>query len=478
MKQALWIAASEWRYWLRSNLIISASIIFIALNVITTVSTAIRMSHERHERIDHQSEAENTFLSQPDRHPHRMVHYGHYVFRTPAPLAIFDPGLDPVTGQAIFLEGHRQNSATFAQSSASADLGGFAWLSPALMYQFIAPLLIILLSHGAITREREAGSLTTLLAQGLHPSKLMVGKTLAALSFIAILMLPLLVSCSIALWLGEEVLAAIFIFTTYFVYLSVWALTSLWASALIKKRGSLLASLAALWLATALVLPSFAVNLANRAVPLAGKIETDLNMLVDKRKLGDGHNAQDPAFQKLRADLIEKHGVTDVADLPVNIRGVVALNAEEKLTDLLNQYAEQRMATESRQAAIITRLGWLSPAIAITSLSRSVAGTDLSHYHHFLREAERVRFEFVQGLNQAHAQKLSYEDDIRRNKDEESWQRARVGAANWNVLDRFSFQPESSTTRLIRGSESLLILLVWLAVSIVLLQIASRRLTR
>ena len=51
-----------------------------------------------------------------------MVHYGHYVFRTPAPLARFDPGLDAVTGQSIFLEGHRQNTAMFAASGASADL--------------------------------------------------------------------------------------------------------------------------------------------------------------------------------------------------------------------------------------------------------------------------------------------------------------------------------------------------------------------
>ena len=36
-----------------------------------------------------------------------------------------------------------------------ADLGGFSWLSPAMVYQLFAPLLVILLGHGLIARERE-----------------------------------------------------------------------------------------------------------------------------------------------------------------------------------------------------------------------------------------------------------------------------------------------------------------------------------
>mgnify|MGYP002129840370 CR=1 FL=1 len=48
-----------------------------------------------------QAEAEAAFLSQPARHPHRMVHYGHYVLRTPAPLALFDPLPDGQLGVVI-----------------------------------------------------------------------------------------------------------------------------------------------------------------------------------------------------------------------------------------------------------------------------------------------------------------------------------------------------------------------------------------
>lgn len=113
--------------------------------------------------------APRTFLAQPDRHPHRMVHYGHYAFRTSPLLAALDPGVDAVTGQSIFLEGHRQNTAMFADARAGADLGGFAGLTPANIYQLLLPLLLIIIGHGMLLRERESGTLAVLLAQGQSP---------------------------------------------------------------------------------------------------------------------------------------------------------------------------------------------------------------------------------------------------------------------------------------------------------------------
>ncbi len=92
---AVWaVAAAEWRCWARSRLALGAALLLALLLLATTVLTALRMQAERAEREHHQGQAEAAFLAQPDRHPHRMVHYGHYVFRTPAPLALFDPGLD------------------------------------------------------------------------------------------------------------------------------------------------------------------------------------------------------------------------------------------------------------------------------------------------------------------------------------------------------------------------------------------------
>ena len=95
------------------------------------------------------------FDAQPNRHPHRMVHYGHFAFRPLDPLAAFDPGIDAFAGSVIYLEGHRQNSANFADVRQSSLLLRFGQLTPAFVLQTLLPLLLIVLGAGIIARERE-----------------------------------------------------------------------------------------------------------------------------------------------------------------------------------------------------------------------------------------------------------------------------------------------------------------------------------
>ena len=64
----------------------AASALFLFLALVTGVLTSLHQEAEAELRNHHQTEAEEAFLSQPNRHPHRMIHYGHYVFRSPPPL--------------------------------------------------------------------------------------------------------------------------------------------------------------------------------------------------------------------------------------------------------------------------------------------------------------------------------------------------------------------------------------------------------
>lgn len=462
MNTMLIVAKEEWRYWRRSELAFWAAILFLVLLVTTTATTAVRIAAEQEERSHHQNEAEATFAEQPDRHPHRMVHYGHYVFRTPSPLAVFDPGVEPVTGQSMFLEGHRQNTAMFADTGASAELGGLSGLTPAVVYQLFGPLLIILLGHGSIVREREASTLAPMLAQGISGTTLLGGKFLALLLAIGLMLVPLLLSTGVAMLQGASLSAALLLALIYLIYLATWALLAVAASALLARRSMVLATLTALWLTFTLLMPSLAVSNAARSLPIAGKIETDLVMLADLRKLGDGHNAEDPAFAKLRAELLAQYDVDTVEELPINFRGVVAGYSEEKLTRTLNEYAEQRMAQEVKQTDVLKRHAWITPTLAIASASRSIAATDLANHQRFLREAEAVRIDFVQGLNRVHAEELSYYDDVNRSDSEEASRRGRVSSDNWQVLQSFRFEPENVGDRIDLATPSMLALLAWL----------------
>ena len=130
--------------------------------------------------------------------------------------------------------------------------------------------------------------------------------------------------------------------------------------------------------------------------------------------LGDGHDASDPAFEALKQRLLAEHGVDSVEELPMNFRGVVSEYNEGKVTELLNEFAEARMQTESAQNALLPKHGWVAPILPLMEASRVLSGSDIANHHAFLRKAEETRFEFVQGLNRLHAQKLSLADDLQR----------------------------------------------------------------
>ena len=476
MITAFRIAQEEWRFWLRSKVAVTAFIVVSVIVAAVSLVNSIALLEEAHQRNHQQATAEKTFLDQPDRHPHRMVHYGHYAFRTPPPLAIFDTGVDSVTGQSIFLEGHRQNSATFANSSASADVGSFQSITPAFVYQVLIPLLLITIGSGVLVREREAKTLIPLMAQGVSGTTLYIGKVLALMSLSFIMLLPLIVLVGIGILSGESWSVATSLVMSYFIYLLVWSALIALVSAKSQHYGIALGALVCIWLFWSLVIPRFAVTSASAAIVVPGKLEVDYQMYADLRELGDGHNAADPAFAKLRSDLLAQYQVDSVEDLPINFRGMVAQTSEAELTEVMNRYANERMQSEQAQSKHVSHYGWLSPVLAIATVSKNLAGTDLNTHHRFLYETEKLRFDFVQGLNKSHVEALDYRDDINRNQSSEASRRARISSENWQVLNSFNFTPSSAEQRFAKSQASLLMLLVWLIVLFAAGLMVSRRL--
>jgi len=94
MSTAIIIAAEEWRYWSRTKLGAAAALLALILVCVSVFASLSQQAQEKNTRETLQVKAEETFRNQPARHPHRMGHYGHYVFRTPTPLAALDPGVD------------------------------------------------------------------------------------------------------------------------------------------------------------------------------------------------------------------------------------------------------------------------------------------------------------------------------------------------------------------------------------------------
>ncbi|WP_016957370.1 ABC transporter permease [Catenovulum agarivorans] len=475
MSTLLIIAHDEWRYWRRSKLALVTIIISIVMALTSVVLTTISVADENHQRAHLQQQAEQTFVEQPDRHPHRMVHYGHYLFRNSTPLSTIDPGIDSYTGKAIFLEGHRQNSATFSNQQHSSQLTEFGPLSPAFVLQTIAPLLLILIGYSAISRETEAGTLSFLLAQGLSYWQLLLGKVAALFSVNLLVLSPFILGCLLAASHGESSAIIVTFILSYLVYLLVWTLFIVAISALTNSNNSSFAMLICCWLFACLLLPRIAANTTQYLVEQPSKIENDFAVKAKLRELGDGHNSADPAFLQLKANLLAQYQVEKVEDLPVNFRGIVAKNSEAELTKILNTFAKEQMQRELKQSTTNQLFAWLTPALAIRGLSMQLAGTDISSYHKFLREAEQVRYEFVQSLNKAHAEQLNYQTDINRYQDSQALQNARVSANNWQILNNFEFKPFNAEQRLTQSKLALMQLTFWLIILAVFLGLVGRK---
>ncbi|MCM2680720.1 DUF3526 domain-containing protein [Echinimonas agarilytica] len=433
------------------------------------------MQHTAHEREHLQQASESQFLDQPDRHPHRMVHYGHYVFRTPSPLSIIDPGVDPYTGTSIFLEGHRQNSAMFADQRQASGMTRFSRLTPSFLLQVLVPLFIILIGYASVTREKEAGTINIMITQGVNVWHLLLGKYAALIGSAVLMLLPLIIAAIWAMLQGESILVTSGFVGGYFLYILIWCGIVLAVSTLSSKNSASFAILLGLWILFCILVPRIGSSSAAAISPAPGKLEADFAVLAELRKLGDGHDAADPAFEQLKKNLFTKYQVDNIDDLPVNFRGAVAQYSEKKLTDVLNVFAEKRMQEELTQAQISREFGWLTPTTAIRSFSMTISGTSLETHHRFLREAEDLRFDFVQSLNKAHRDILNYQTDMNRSNSEADNKAARIDATNWQVLSSFSFKPDTAVERLTRSLPHVFQLLFWAVGIGLLLKFAIRR---
>lgn len=457
MSAAWLIARAEWRLLRRQHVALLGLALTLLLAVAAALSSWQARASAQAERTRHQHAMDHAFEAQPDRHPHRMVHYGHFAFRTLNPLAAFDPGTDAFTGHTLFLEGHRQNSANFGEARQSSLLLRFGQLSPALVLQLLAPLLLVFVGHGVLAREREAGTLRLLLAQGLRAQPLLAGKTLALAGVAALLWLPAAVALAAAAAVaGAPALLAAGLALAYAAWLALWVLGVVLASALLPRPRDALLALLAVWALGSVVTPRLAAEWASTRHPLPTRVETDLAIEQQVARLGNSHNAGDTRFADFRQKVLAEHGVSRIEDLPLNYKGLVAMEGERQTSELFERFAREHFARQQAQGAAVDSLAWVSPLLALRRVSMALAGTDGSAYQGFLDQAEQHRYALVQTLNRLQAEKMTLAGD-RSSRDD------RIAREHWQGIASFRHQPEAAAGRLARAAPAAAVLLGWAA---------------
>jgi len=467
--KVLRVAAEEWRALGRNRVAMIASLTLAALLVTSALLGLEQRDATQAARARYQATADEAFDAQPDRHPHRMVHYGQFVFRPLSALAFFDPGVDGFTGNTVFLEGHRQNSANFSEARQSSLLLRFGQLTPAFVLQTLAPLLIVFLAFGAIAREREQGTLRLLLAQGLRPSELALGKLLAHAGVVVAIAAPaLLVLAAAALAGWAPPVPSLLLVSGYLVYLCIWAAAALLVSLLVRRARDAMLVLVAAWMGVVILAPRLLPELAVARVPTPTRIETDVAIHRELKQLGDSHDPEDPYFSEFKAKTLARYGVDKVEALPVQWAGLVGMEGERLTSGLFDRHARDAFARETEQNRLVRRFGVLSPLIAVRQLSMSLAATDTESHQDFLEQVERHRYAFVQALNLLQVTKIP---------NQNAGADPRLSAEHWKTLPGFTYRPPD-VLRLAgaRLQANLLVLVCWLAILLVGCGLAARRL--
>jgi ABC-2 type transport system permease protein len=400
----------EWRRWLRSNVATVAMICFFLLSMTSILLSAKQYAHWQSQSMQAAQEADRQWQAQPDRHPHRVVHFGDFVFQTTHPYARFDPGILSYTGTSLYLEGHRSNTANFSDAGPAGELLRFEALSPANMVQNVLPLLLILMGFGNVARERRSGTLSLVTNLSSAPSSWLLAKVLSLLSLAMLLSMPiwidLLWHSSIHDWPRLSALIGL-----HFGYFLLWSLLIVLVSGGCRHERVALALLMSLWMLWTFVAPRLLLSLAEWRFPQSTMAADQMRVEMRVAAIGNSHNPNDPHFAQFKADTLAKYGKTRVEDLPVNFGGLVMLEGERLTTSVFTEQAQQLQRALSSQSAWVQQFAWLNPLLSVQRASRSAAGSDLESHLYFLNAAEVRRYALVQRLNHIHAEQIRFEND-------------------------------------------------------------------
>ena len=443
--------------------------IFLTVLVYTTINRWKAFEAHHHVIEHHREKARQSWENNPDKHPHRMAHFGTFAFRLPHPLSIFDSGIESYMGNSIFLEAHKQNTANFSKASLSTGLVRFGDLNIAMLLQLILPLILIFIGYSSITSEKENGTLKIIYLQGVSMKEVLLGKVTGLFLGSALFFIPALLTLwSISFLESPTINSAIIsrsLFTTlsYILFFIILSCVTVIVSAVSKNSNQALLSLLGIWLLFFIIIPKVAQVVGNSVYPNLSKIEFKAAIEAEVSKKGNSHNPNDPYFSSLRDSVLRANHVEDVKDLPFNYSGFIMRKGEEQTATIYKNQHQKLIQTYRYQNSITNRLVLLNPYLAIKNLSMSLATTDFETYADFLSQAERYRYKQSQYINDLQIKFIS-------NKAKGSEGKVHVvDKKYWKTSPKFNYEYISITKTILNQWLSILTICMWLILTVVIM---------
>nr|WP_298999298.1 DUF3526 domain-containing protein [uncultured Allomuricauda sp.] len=442
--------------------------------VVLLLGIAVWISARQYQNVNEQYESATAaerglWDNQGEKNPHSAAHYGTYAFKPKYPLSLVDQGVDKYAGTSIFLEAHKRNEAQFSAATDQTGLARFGDLTPDFILLFIIPLLIVLLGYNSFTKEREMGTLTLLKSQGISNWKWMLGKWTAlflpifAISLVLFLFAGILLSSlkDFGVFNWESLFMMLLVFTIYYM---IFTNVVLLISALTKKSGISLVVSLCVWIVTCLAAPKAASNIAESKHPYPTRQEFAANVLKDKKEGLDGHNPWSKEAKLLEQEVLKKHGVDSLHQLPFNFDAYRMQKGEEHEAEVYFKHYNYLKDQYTKQSKVYRSLAAISPYLPTRFLSMSIAHTDYATHWDFADAAEEYRIATQKFLN----------DNFAQNSEYGNW-RYQADAEFWKTLPKFEYDPPELNAILSRNSSNLWIMGIWLSASFGFLAISIKK---
>ncbi|WP_438481414.1 DUF3526 domain-containing protein [Oleiharenicola lentus] len=444
------IARKEFIEFVRDGRFRWAGAIILALLVVAIIAGA------RYQRdLVAQQRAADTaerarWLGQTEKNPHSAAHYGIYAFKPRLAPAFLDPGVEPYTGVTVLLEAHKQNELLFRPAEDATIAQRFGDLTVNLVLQIVLPLVVVLLAFGAFAGERERGTLRQLMAAGVRPRDLVLGKLAGTGAALGLIVLPavLLGSAALAL-IGPTGGAARFgvLSVIYVLWLAVFIFITLAISARAPSPRLALIVLLGFWAVNCLLAPRALSDFAAARHPLPEPVSFKARL---KEELGDPHGA--PArFEQRVAELMKQRGVTKPEDLGVNLVGLRLQASEENSDEIFDRHHRDLFAPMQAQNTLLARAGAVFPLLGVQALSMGLAGTDLAQHRDFMRAADQHRRVMQVILN----------EDLMANPLKAGDPAYLAGPEVWAKVPPFNYEPPGAGAVLTAHAWPLAALILW-----------------
>lgn len=451
--------------------------VFILLMAYSAVSSIKNHSIQNKIRKEHQAKARESWESNPDKHPHRMAHFGTFAFRQSANLGVFDNGIESFTGNAIFLEAHRQNSVNFSEATFSTGTLRFGELNLALLLQLVLPLILFFIGFSSIATDKQNGTLKIIVSQGATWKEILVGKSLGIFTISLFFIIPVFSVVLISLLFftntsetASDWLRYFFLLGGYLIFSLIISSLTVIISAISDTSKDALLRLLGIWLLMVVLLPKTSQALGSYYFPTPSKLAFESAIEKEVITKGDSHDPNDEHYSNLRDSVLAANNITKIEDLPFNYGGFIMKEGEKITSTLYKKHNERLIDIYKCQNDMTKYSSLINPFTAVKQLSMILSGTDFISYLDFQNQADTYRYNLAQTMNQL---QMDYINPEKTSGSE--GKKHVVDHKHWEEFQDFKHKPTIIQKSIEEATPALISLVLWIALMVFLLLLTSTK---